>query len=74
MGAKLFKSFLLYQGENVDKPFLDILNVDEWFELIDIRNEIAHDYGESTNIAISVLNYKILIKLFLFKVKIIELA
>jgi len=65
MGAKLFKSFLLYQGENVDKPFLDILNrlekmdilnVDEWFELRDIRNEIAHDYGESTNVAISILN------------------
>jgi len=26
MGAKLFKSVLLYQGENVNKPFLDILN------------------------------------------------
>ncbi len=26
MGAKLFKSVLLYEGENVNKPFLDILN------------------------------------------------
>jgi hypothetical protein len=26
IGAKLFKAFLLYQGENVDCPFLDILN------------------------------------------------
>ena len=52
MGAKLFKSILLYQGENINKPFLDILNqlekmniidVDEWFEIRDLRNEIAHD-------------------------------
>lgn len=26
MGAKLFKSVLLYEGENINKPFLDILN------------------------------------------------
>ena len=26
MGAKLFKALLLYQGENIDKPFLDLLN------------------------------------------------
>ena len=26
MGTKLFKSVLMYQGENVNKPFLDILN------------------------------------------------
>ncbi len=55
IGAKLFKSFLLFQGENIDKPFLDILSelekmdivdVDEWFEMRDLRNEIAHEYGE----------------------------
>lgn len=55
IGAKLFKSFLLFQGENIDKPFLDILselekmdivNVDDWFEMRDLRNEIAHEYGE----------------------------
>ncbi len=65
MGAKLFKSILLYQGENVNKPFLDILNqlevmdiidVDEWFEIRDLRNEIAHDYESNDNIAISILN------------------
>lgn len=65
MGAKLFKSILLYQGENVDKPFLDILNnlekmniinVDEWFELRDLRNEIAHDYEENEKVAIQILN------------------
>jgi len=65
MGAKLFKSVLLYQGENVNKPFLDILNklesmniidVDEWFEIRDIRNEIAHDYDANDTTAINVLN------------------
>ncbi len=65
MGAKLFKSVLLYQGENVNKPFLDILNqleridivnVDDWFEIRDLRNEIAHDYNDSDNVAINILN------------------
>ncbi|MEA1914590.1 MAG: hypothetical protein U9N30_04655 [Campylobacterota bacterium] len=65
MGAKLFKSILLFQGENVDKPFLDILNqlekmdiieVEEWFELRDLRNDIAHDYEENDNLAINILN------------------
>jgi uncharacterized protein with HEPN domain len=65
MGAKLFKSVLLYEGENVNKPFLDILNrleaidiikVDEWFEIRDLRNEIAHDYEENDEIAINILN------------------
>ena len=65
MGAKLFKSLLLYQGENVNKPFLDILNqlekmdivnVDEWFEIRDLGNGIAHDYEESDEISIGILN------------------
>ncbi len=65
MGAKLFKSVLLYQGENINKPFLDILNqleamdiinVDKWFELRDLRNEIAHDYEDSDEICINILN------------------
>lgn len=65
MGAKLFKSILSFQGENTDKPFLDILNqlermeildVDEWFELRDLRNEIAHDYEDNEKKAINILN------------------
>ncbi len=74
MGAKLFKSLLLYEGENVNKPFLDILNqleiidiinVDEWFEIRDLRNEIAHDYEDNDEIAINILNiiYKLKIDL-----------
>ena len=65
MGAKLFKAYMLYQGTNVDKPFLDILNsleqlnileVDEWFELREIRNEIAHDYEDNAKLAVNILN------------------
>ncbi len=65
MGAKLFKSLLLYQGENINKPFLDILNqlekmdiinVDEWFELRDLRNDIAHDYDGNEEFAGNILN------------------
>lgn len=65
IGAKLFKSFLLAQGENVDKPFLDILNslekirmlsVDSWFELREIRNEIAHDYEDDEAAGMNILN------------------
>ena len=63
IGAKLFKAFLLAQGENVDKPFLDILHqleklnivdVDEWFMLREIRNEIAHDYEENEENAMNI--------------------
>lgn len=65
MGAKLFKAYMLYQGDNVDKPLLDILNtlekldileVDEWFELREIRNEIAHDYDDNMSMALNILN------------------
>ena len=65
MGAKLFKSILLYQGENVNRPFLDILNqlekmdiifVDDWFEIRDLRNAIAHDYEDNDTVAINILN------------------
>jgi uncharacterized protein with HEPN domain len=65
MGAKLFKSLLLFQGENVNKHFLDILNqlekinvidVDEWFEIRDLRNEIAHYYEDNELESITILN------------------
>lgn len=65
VGAKLFKSILMYQGENIDKPFLDILNqlekmnilnVDEWFEIRDLRNEVAHEYEEKDDTALNVIN------------------
>lgn len=65
MGAKLFKSVLLYQGENVNKPFLDLLNqleridiidVNEWFEIRDLRNKIAHNYDDNETLVIDILN------------------
>jgi len=65
MGAKIFKNFLLYQGENVNKPFLDILNrleeiglieVERWFEIRDLRNEIAHDYENNDFEAVEIIN------------------
>lgn len=65
MGAKLFKSYLISQGEVVDKPFIDILNsleklnildVDEWFELRDIRNNISHHYEDDKQLAIDLIN------------------
>ncbi len=65
IGAKLFKAFLLYQGENVDRPFLDILNeleklhivdVEGWFALREIRNDIAHDYEDNQDQARLILN------------------
>jgi len=65
MGAKLFKAILAYEGENTDKPFLDILNelekmqiidVEWWFELRDLRNEIAHNYSDEGRVVIDVVN------------------
>ena len=56
---------MLYQGENVDKPFRDILNnleklnivdVEQWFVLREIRNEIAHDYENNQEQARLILN------------------
>jgi len=65
IGAKLFKAYLAYQGENTDKPFLDILsslekikilNIDDWFELREIRNEIAHDYDDNEEKGREIIN------------------
>lgn len=65
IGGKLFKAYLLVQGENIDKPFLDILNgleksnildVEKWFELREIRNEIAHDYEDDDGHGKDVIN------------------
>ena len=65
IGAKLFKSYLLAQGQSIDKPFIDILNqlekdgillVDDWFELRDLRNEIAHEYEDNIDNIQNILN------------------
>ena len=57
IGKKLFKSILIYLGEDIeDKSFIDMLNRLEklnllsdsegWFELRQIRNELAHEYED----------------------------
>lgn len=65
IGAKVFKAFFLFQGENVDKPFLDLLNqleklnivdVDQWFLLREVRNNIAHEYESHHQQACEILN------------------
>lgn len=65
MGTRLFKTFLLYQGENVDRPFLDILhaleqqgllNVEQWFVLREIRNEITHNYASNADVLRQIVN------------------
>lgn len=55
MGESIFKSILILSEENVKRmTFLDILNrleeleiidKDEWLQLREIRNEIAHEYS-----------------------------
>ena len=35
---------------------IDIINVDEWFEIRDLRNEIAQICEDNDEIAISILN------------------
>jgi len=74
MGAKLFKSILLFEGENINRSFLDILNrleaidiinVDEWFEMRELRNKIAHDYEGNDETAMNILStiYKLMLDL-----------
>lgn len=59
MGQKLFKTILIYLDEDIEgKPFIDILNlmeklhllenVNEWRELRDDRNELAHNYEDNS--------------------------
>lgn len=65
MGAKLFRAFMSYQQEEVERPFRDILNdleklrilkTDDWAELRQIRNKIAHDYAADSETARILLN------------------
>ncbi len=65
MGARLFRALLLYEGEDVKRPFLDILNrleemnvisVDEWFEFRELRNQISHEYDFDDKIGLNIIN------------------
>ncbi len=57
MGQKLFRIILIFLNEDVEgKPFIDILNMmekihlldsaNDWKELRDDRNELAHNYED----------------------------
>ena len=67
MGEKLFKTLLLSLDEKVEnKPFIDILNkmekieildnVQEWRDLREIRNELAHNYDDDPQESSIVIN------------------
>jgi hypothetical protein len=67
VGHKLFKAVLSYKKEEVsNKSFIDIINrleqleylqdVDAWFVLIDIRNQLAHDYEGDVNELVEIIN------------------
>ncbi len=67
MGEKLFKTLLLSLDEKVEnKPFIDILNkmekieildnTQEWRDLREIRNELAHNYDDDPQESSIVIN------------------
>lgn len=67
MGEKLFKTLLLALDEKVEnRPFIDILNrmekiellksVQEWRDLRDIGNELAHNYDDDPQESSMVIN------------------
>lgn len=67
MGRRLFRNLLTFLGEDIETlPFIDILNLmeklqllqnkEQWLYLRELRNEIAHEYGEDQKSLVSVLN------------------
>lgn len=67
IGQKLFKAVLDYKKEEtIAKSFIDILNrleqleylqdIDGWFELRAIRNQLAHDYEDDSEELVEILN------------------
>ncbi len=67
LGNKLFRSILIFLDEDiVGLPFRDILGKleklkiipsrEEWLELKEIRNELAHEYPESEEQQLNALN------------------
>ena len=51
-----FSDQIIYRLSKLQLEKIDVVNVDEWFELRDLRNEIAHDYENSDYLAIDILN------------------
>jgi len=66
IGAKIFRNYLEYTGYNtVDKSFFDILkeiekenivDIDTWDELRELRNKIAHEYPQELDEMLESIN------------------
>lgn len=67
IGQRLFKAMLIFLEEDVETlPFIDILNrleklrliesAEQWKQLREIRNAIAHEYDDSPQLMAQVLN------------------
>jgi hypothetical protein len=67
IGKKLFKEILLVLGEDIeDLPFIDMLNrlekihlfedVERWFELRQLRNELSHEYEDDPGESSAIIN------------------
>lgn len=67
IGQKLFKAVLDFKKEDTTaKSFIDILNrleqleylqdIDGWFELRTIRNQLAHDYEDDSEELVAIIN------------------
>ena len=63
LGQKIFRSFLEYQGLSLNSFYdilkelekEDILNIDLWGSLREIRNELAHEYPDKEEIEEKIL-------------------
>ena len=67
MGRRLFRNLLARLGEDIENlPFFDILNKmekfqilqdkNQWLFLRELRNSIAHEYGENQESQVTALN------------------
>lgn len=67
IGQKLFKAVLDFKKEDTTaKSFIDILNrleqleylqdIDGWFELRTIRNQLAHEYEDDSEELVAIIN------------------
>jgi Nucleotidyltransferase substrate binding protein like. len=83
IGQKLFKAVLDYKKEETsNKSFIDIMNkleqleyiqdIEGWFKLRDIRNQLSHEYEDDLEELVTIINKifisKDLLESYYFKV------
>ena len=83
IGQKLFKAVLDYKKEEIsNKSFIDIMNkleqleyiqdIEGWFKLRDIRNQLSHEYEDDHEELVTIINKiffsKDLLESYYFKV------